>query len=184
MLCRFGLKYSDEVTRTVDYLLKNTHESGGWRCSFSKFGKGPETEFANPGATLYALDVLRFFPPLCKGVPTVDKAVTFLLEHWESRAPLGPCHWGIGTQFMQIEYPFWRYNLFYYVYILSFFERSQTDLRYRAAARALKEKVDADGHIVVERPHRKLKELDMCQKGQPSELATGRFLEIQANLNR
>jgi hypothetical protein len=26
---------------------------------------------------------------------------------------------------MQIEYPFLRYNLFYYVYVLSFYERAK-----------------------------------------------------------
>ena len=28
---------------------------------------------------------------------------------------------------MQIEYPFVRYNLFYYVYVLSFYERAKGD---------------------------------------------------------
>ncbi len=58
-LCRFGMKANVVVKRTVSYLLENAHELGGWRCNFTKFGRGPETECANPGATLYALDVLR-----------------------------------------------------------------------------------------------------------------------------
>jgi len=41
-LCRFGLIEHEGVRRTAEYLLGATHESGGWRCSFSRFGKGPE----------------------------------------------------------------------------------------------------------------------------------------------
>ena len=41
-LCRFGLIEHEGVRRTAEYLLGATHESGGWRCSFSRFGKRPE----------------------------------------------------------------------------------------------------------------------------------------------
>ena len=41
-LCRFGLIEHEGVRRTAEYLLGATHESGRWRCSFSRFGKGPE----------------------------------------------------------------------------------------------------------------------------------------------
>jgi hypothetical protein len=46
--------------------------------------------------------------------PLLDRAVDFLLEHWTIRKPIGPCHYGIGTLFMQVEYPFRNYNLFIY----------------------------------------------------------------------
>lgn len=48
----------------------------------------------------------------------------FLLEHWRIKRPIGPCHYGIGTLFMQVEYPFRNYNLFQYLYVLSFYERA------------------------------------------------------------
>ena len=44
-----------------------------------------------------------------------------LLEHWAVRRPLGPCRYGIGSRFMQVEFPMFRYNLFFYVYVLSFY---------------------------------------------------------------
>jgi hypothetical protein len=50
---------------------------------------------------------------------------TLGLQHWVVKRPLGPCHFGIGTLFMQVEYPFLRYNLFSYVYVLSFYERAK-----------------------------------------------------------
>ena len=83
-LCRFGLVDDAALAGTLGYLLESTHEGGGWRCSFSRFGKGPETECANPGATLNVLDVLRFVPALRDGDEGVDRAVDFLLELYRS----------------------------------------------------------------------------------------------------
>jgi len=184
ILCRFGLTEHEAVRRSVSYMEEVVHEEGGWRCNFTKFGKGPETNHANPGATLYALDVLRFFTEKRSGAPVVEQAVEFLLNHWTSRMPIGPCHWGIGSRFMQLEYPFLRYNLFFYVYVLSFFARARRDSRFQAAVAALESKLNADGQIVVESPHRALKGLVFCAKGRPSDAATRRYREIVTNLSR
>jgi len=183
ILCRFGLTGHEQTTRTMEYLLGDVHESGGWRCNFKRFGTGPETRVANPGATLYALDVLRFFPELRSGHPVVEGAVDFLLDHWETREPLGPCHWGIGTTFLQVEFPFLKYNLFYWVYVLSFFARAQTDGRFLDALGLLEDGLDGEERVVVERPHRNLSRLNLCAKGEPSEAATRRYREIALNLD-
>lgn len=182
MLCRFELTEHEAVRRTVTYLEESVHETGGWRCNFTKFGRGPETQCANPGATLYVLDVLRFYPEYRAGAAVADGAVESLLEHWETRKPLGPCHHGIGSLFLQVEYPFIRYNLFYYVYVLSFYERAKRDPRFLAALKVLDSKLSEDGRLIVERPHRGLKGLEFCAKGQPSEPATSRYHEIERNL--
>ena len=104
----------------------------------------------------------------------------FLLGHWETRAPLGPCHYGIGTLFLQVAYPFATYNLFYYVYVLSFYEVARRDKRFLEALAILQSKL-VDGQIVVERPNAKLASLSFCKKGQPSRLATERYGEIEYN---
>ncbi len=71
-----------------------------------------------------------------------------------------------------------RYNLFYYVYVLSFFDRARTDERYREALDALTSKLDSRGRIVIEQ---RLAKLSFCAKGRPSELATRRYREILKN---
>ena len=111
-----------------------------------------------------------------------QRDVDFLLDHWETRLPLGPCHYGIGTLFMQVEYPFANYNLFLYVYVLSFYDRAKKDKRFLEVLGALESKM-VGGKIVVERVNCKLSELAFCKKGQPSELATRRYQEIIKNLN-
>ena len=113
--------------------------------------------------------------------PALDKAVDFLLEHWTIRKPIGPCHYGIGTLFMQVEYPFRSYNFFSYVYILSFYNRAKEDKRFLEALKTLESKM-VDGQIVVERVVPKLAGLFFCKKGEASPLATKRYHEILKNL--
>jgi len=180
VLCRYGLHRDERVERTLASFLDSAHEGGGWRCSFSRFGKGPETRCANPGATLYVLDALRFTD--AAKTETTAAAVDCLLEHRDVRDPIGPCHRGIGSQFMQVEFPFLRYNLFFWVYVLSFFEAARVDSRFLDAYRVLRDKLDDRGRVVVEHSHRGLKGLRFCARGERSDAATRRFREIEDNL--
>lgn len=182
MLCRFGLADTPDVTRVLNYLTESEHDSGGWRCSFSRFGKGPETTCASPGATLYALDALRFAASTSEPSAATDRAVEFLLQHWDTRTRIGPCHHGIGKRFLRVEFPFIRYNLFYYVYVLSFYEHARGDGRFLAALSVLRDHLDGEERMVVDHPHRGLRGLTFCAKGKPSTLATRRFREICDNL--
>lgn len=104
-----------------------------------------------------------------------------MLEHWTIRKPIGPCHYGIGSLFMQVEYPFRNYNIFVYVYILSFYDRAKNDRRFLEALEILKNKT-IDGQIIVERVAPKLAKLSFCEKGKASLLATRRYNEIINNL--
>jgi hypothetical protein len=130
--------------------------------------------------TLPVLDVLRFTPH--RADPRLAQAVESLLQHWVQRAPLGPCHFGIGSRFLRVEYPFLRYNLFYYVYVLSFYEQVRDDPRFGEALALLRSKADGRGRIVVEHQNRKLAHLSFCAPGRASALATGRYREIERNL--
>ena len=178
MLSLLGYAPDDRLHRTFDHLLATLHDDGGWRCKKFSFGRGPETEFSNPGPTLAALDALHL-AGLADSAPS--GAVEVLLGHWVSRKPLGPCHYGIGTLFLQVEYPFGSYNLFGYVHVLSFYDQARQDPRFREALAVLESKL-VEGRVVVERVHRRLSGLAFCRKGEPSELGTARYQEILANL--
>jgi hypothetical protein len=181
VLSHLGYASDDMLKITYEHLLGIQHGDGGWRCNKFFFGRGPETEFSNPGPTLTALNAFRFSDMLNRE-KALDRAVEFLLDHWTTRLPLGPCHYGIGTLFMQVEYPFVTYNLFQYVYVLSFYDRAKADPRFLEALAVLQGKL-ADGKIVVERVNRKLQNLTFCKKGAPTELGTRRYQEILENLS-
>lgn len=181
-LTRNGYAQDSRTVSMLEHLLHNRYEDGGWRCNKFFFGRGPETEYSNPGPTLFALDAFR-----CAGMqerPELKSAVETLLTHWTVRAPTGPCHYGIGTLFMQVEYPFLRYNLFYYTYVLSFYPKARGDARFLEALSALENKLDNEGRMIVERPNRKLEKLAFCAKGRPSQAATRRYREIVANMGK
>lgn len=181
-LAHLGLAGDPRLAVTFEHLLATRHGDGGWRCAKFFFGRGPETEFSNPGPTLIALDAFRF-TPLAGTSPALDRAVGFLLDHWVTRAPLGPCHYGIGTLFLHVGYPFADYNLFYWLHVLSSYERARGDPRFLEALGVL-EAALVEGRVVPQRVNRALAGLEFCRKGVPSELATRRYHEILANLGR
>lgn len=180
VLCHMGYACDVRLQKTFQHLLDTQYTDGGWRCKKFSFGRGPETEYSNPFPTLNILNAFRFSDHLNKE-PALDRAVDFLLEHWTIRKPIGPCHYGMGTLFMQVEYPFRNYNLFGYVYVLSFYDRAKEDTRFLEALRALESKM-VDGQIIVERTAPKLAAFSFCKKGKSSALATTRYLEIANNL--
>lgn len=180
VLCHLGYVEDKRIRKTFEHLLGTRYEDGGWRCNKFSYGHGPETLSSNPLPTLSALDAFRFSNQE-KNNPSLDRVVDFLLDHWTIKKPIGPCHYGIGTLFMEVEYPFRGYNLFYYVYVLSFYQRARQDRRFLEAFEALSKKLK-DEMITVERVVPRLRTLNFCRKGQPSELATRRYQEILQNL--
>lgn len=180
VLCRMGYADDERVKKSFDYFLATQQQDGGWKCNKYSFGRGEETAYSTPYTTLEVLDLFRY---AC--VPNkeeqLDRAVEFLLEHWVIRKPISPCHYGIGSRFMQIEYPFRGYGLFYYVYVLSFYDRAKADPRFLEAFAALRSKT-VHGEVPVERVVPKLAALRFCKKGGTSELATRRYHEILRNL--
>jgi len=181
LLCKMGYGADERIQKTYQYFLDTPYSDGGWRCNKFSFGRGPETEHSNPFPTLSILSAFRFSDYLNRE-PALDIAVEFLLKHWEIRKPIGPCQYGMGTRFFQVGYPFEDYNLFSYVYVMSFYDRAKRDERFLAALQILQDKL-IDGMIVVERNSPKLSKLEFCKKGRPSQLATMRFHEILANIS-
>jgi hypothetical protein len=181
-LCYLGFARDERLIKTWKHLLETQYADGGWRCNKFSFGRGPETEFSNPGPTLAALDAFRFTGHLNRD-DRLDRAVDFLLNHWTVRTPIGPCHYGIGSRFMQITYPFSNYNIFVYTYVLSFYERTQKDGRFLEAFAYLQSRT-VDGRIVVERQNPKLTALDCYKQGAVSEMGTLRYREILRNLQK
>jgi hypothetical protein len=180
VLCYLGYAKDKRLKMTFDHLFTTQEDDGGWKCNKFSFGKGPETEHSNPGPTLEALDAFRFIDTN-KKTQQINKAIEFLLWHWEQKKPVGPCLFGMGTLFNKVEFPFFRYNLFYYTYVLSFYKQSNNDKRLKQAFKLLESKMQAD-KIVVENPNRQLAKMDFCMKGHTSDLSSKRFNEIKSNI--
>lgn len=176
----FRLCKRQEIKKTFEHILSTQENDGGWKCNKFSFGKGPETKHSNPWPTLEALDTFRFID---KSVAKkqINSTVEFLLSHWDYKNPIGPCLFGIGTLFNKTEFPFFRYNLFYYTYVLSFYEKAKGDKRFKEAYKLLESKLQ-NNKMLIENPNRKLAKMDFCFKGSISDIATKRFNEIKKNL--
>ncbi len=183
ILAAFGRlgKTDKRVEKSYQQLLDTQWSDGGWRCNTVKLGKSPQTDSSNPGTTLYVLDAFRFRKNSKKEIDQLSRGVEFLLQHWVTRKPLGPCFFGIGSRFFQIEFPFLRYNLFYYVYILSFYNKALKDHRFQEAFQMILKKTK-NGKIILENPHHSWRKFDFAKKGQVSELATEHWITITKNL--
>lgn len=179
VLCYLGYAKDKRLKKTFEHLLSTQENDGGWMCNKFSFGKGLETKHSNPGPTLEALDAFRFID-ISETKQQINKTVEFLLWHWEHKKPIGPCLFGIGTLFNKTEFPFFRYNLFYYTYVLSFYKKASCDKRLKGAFK-LESKLK-DKKMVIENPNRQLIKLAFCIKGQTSDLATNRFNEIKKNM--
>ncbi|MBG6181548.1 hypothetical protein [Arthrobacter sp. CAN_A1] len=179
-LCYLGYAADKRLEAAFDHLQQTERVDGGWQCKKFSYGKGPETDYSNPGPILAALDGFRVGLTRQR-LESQDQTVEFLLNHWTTWTPTGPRHCGIGSIFLQVTYPFSSYNLFFYVYVLSFYEKARQDLRFHQVLGVL-EATLRDGAVIVQRPHQKLASLSFCRKGEPSERATMRYLEIRHNL--
>lgn len=180
LLCRLGFVQDERLAQTFEWLLQHQHDDGGWRCHRIRLGASPETDASNPGVTLAVLDAFRFVAASTE-TERLDAAVDTLLDHWTTRRPLGPCAYGIGSRFLQVEYPFIRYNLFFYVYVLSFYKRAHRSPAFHEAFRMLEAK-RVDGAVTVEHARPGLGAINFCRAGAPSPLATSRYQEIVRKL--
>jgi len=180
-LCKLGYSDNKRLEKTFQYFLDTQEEDGGWKCNKYSFGRGPETNYSTPHTTLVALDAFRY-TDLLNNNEQLDKAVEFLLKHWEIKKPISPCHYGIGKLFMQVQYPFRdSYNIFNYLYVLSFYDVAKKDKRFNEMLDILKSKT-VDNQIIVERVVPKLAKLTFCKKGEPSVFATKKYEELLDNL--
>ena len=179
-LCALGYARDPRLQQTFHYFLATQETDGGWKCNKYSFGRGPETRYSTPMTTLTVLDAFRYTHDR-EQMETLNQAIECLLAHWEIRQPISPCHYGMGTLFMQTEYPFRGYNLFYYLYVLSFYPSARKDARFLEALQQFESKVK-NGNVIVERVVPKLGKLNFCKKGQISSFATRRYQEILAHL--
>lgn len=174
-----GYTQDERTRKTLRRPLEVQSDDEGLRCNKFSFGCSPKTGSSNPRSTLAVLNTFRFTDTLNRE-PALDKVVDFLLKHWMIKKPIGPCHYGIDTLFMQVECPLRDYNLLQYVYVLSFYNRAKKDKRFLEALAALRVRL-TNAEVVVERVVPRLAKLSSCQKGKPSEPAAMRYQEILAN---
>jgi hypothetical protein len=145
-----------------------------------KIGKSKATDASNPGKTLYVLEAFSFRKNTRRELEKLDKGAQFLMKHWETKAPLGPCAFGIGTTFMKTENPMLRYILLFYCHTLSRYKKARSDPRFKEAARELESRL-VGGNLVVENPQKSRQGFVFARKDSPSAETTKKYRGIVIN---
>lgn len=180
ILAAFGWLHApidEELEASYQHLIGLQWGDGGWRCATAKLGKSAATDTSNPGTTLFVLDAFRFRKNNASVQKSLNRAAFFLLDHWESRLPLGPCEFGLGSRFLKVEYPFRRYTLFYYVFVLAHYKCVHKDKRFLAALDELATHVQGE-EIILDVVHKAWREYAPFAKDKPSTLAAQYWKEI------
>ena len=178
-IAKGGAADDPRAIAAMTWLISKRHDGGGWRCATVRWGKSTATDHSNPGATLFVLDALRYYGLQAQVRGDAAAGVESLLHHWETRLPTGPCAFGIGARFLSIEYPFTRYNLFYFVDVLSHYPQALADARFQAAYRELASHARG-GQLIVEHPHKAWRGYEFAQPGQPNPVTARIFEDIRA----
>ena len=170
----------DRIHAAYAKFLSTQEEDGGWRCKTVRLGKSPETDASNPGTTLFVLDAFRFRANGTDDLVRLERAVEFLLGHWVTKKPLGPCAFGIGNRFASIEFPFLRYNILYFAYVLSSYPKAVADPRFAEVVAVLRAKSEGCA-IRVETPHKAWERSPFAAKGLANAAASAKWAEILRN---
>jgi len=168
-----GRGVKDARVRKAAHQLAALAGDQGWPCASSmpRFrGPGRKDEPC-PYANLIALRALSLSEEHRQG--TACRAGTeMLLGVWERRAEQKLRMFGIGTDFSKLKYPTVWFDLLHVVDVLSRFEWTHQDARFKEMLAALLSKADADGRYVPESVWMAYKGFDFAQKKAASPTLT------------
>lgn len=169
-LIRLGMYDDPRIQTAVDHL--NTLVRGnGWPCAVSpELGKfrGPgRKEDPCPYATLVMLNMLAHMPELREGKPA-KIGVETLLSLWEASKEKHPYMFYMGTDFRKLKAPLFWYDILHVLDVLSHFEWTWKDKRFKQMLSIVEAKANNAGQFVPESVWTAWKDWDFSQKKVPS----------------
>jgi hypothetical protein len=169
-LIQLGMQDDPRVQIAVEYLNALVRENG-WPCAVSpELGKfrGPgRKEDPCPYATLVMLQVLAHVPGLQKS-KSANIGVETLLALWEQSQEQHPYIFYMGTDFRKLKAPLFWYDILHVLDVLSHFEWTWKDKRFRQMLNVVESKANAEGQFVPESVWMVWKDWDFSQKKVPS----------------
>ncbi len=170
-LIQMGMHDDARVQTAVDYLNTLIRENG-WPCAVSpELGKfrGPgRKEDPCPYATLVMLKVAAHVPELQKSKTAKIGAET-LLALWDQSKEKHPYMFFMGTDFRKLKAPLFWYDILHVLDVLSHFEWTWKDKRFRQMLKTVESKANPDGQFVPESVWTAWKDWDFSQKKIPSQ---------------
>ncbi len=173
-LTKFGLKDSEPVQKSLEYLINLVRENG-WPCAadsqLGKFrGPGPKTAPC-PYANLLMLRLLGLYPEK-HNTAEVQTGIETILELWQKQKETKPYLFAMGTDFKKLKAPLIWYDILHVTDVLSRFDTACSDQRFLEMISLIKAKADEQGRYKAESVWLKWKGWDFAQKREPSRWLT------------
>jgi len=170
-LVQMGMKDDPRVQTAIDYL-NGLVRDYGWPCAVSpELGKfrGPgRKDDPCPYATLVTLQALANVSELRES-KSAKIGVETLLSLWDESKEQHPYMFFMGTDFRKLKAPLFWYDILHVLDILSHFEWTRKDKRFKQMLKVVESKADSDGRYIPESVWTAWKDWDFNQKKIPSQ---------------
>ena len=184
-LIRLGMRDDPRIQTAVKYL-NGLVRDNGWTCAVSpELGKfrGPgRKDDPCPYATLVMLKALAHVPELRES-NSARIGVETLLSLWDESDDKHPYMFFMGTDFRKLKAPLFWYDIVHVLDVLSYFEWTRKDKRFKQMLKTVESKADSDGRYIPESVWTAWKDWDFSQKKIPSRGLTFLVQRIQKRNN-
>lgn len=169
-LIQMGMREDPRLQTALEYLTGLLRDNG-WPCAVSpELGnfRGPgRKDDPCPYATLVMLKVLAHVPELRESKPE-KIGVETLLTLWDESKAKHPYMFFMGTDFRKLKAPLFWYDILHVLDVLSHFEWTWKDRRFKQLLETVKSKGNRDGQFIPESVWTAWKDWDFAQKKVPS----------------
>ncbi len=177
--------YHKNIKPGIDHLVSLIRDNG-FPCAVSpELGKfrGPgRKDDCCPYATLIMADLLSHIPEYRDSQIAATSVMT-LLDLWENSLDQHPYMFYMGTDFRKLKAPSGWYDIVSVASVLSKYEFSRVDPRFKEMVKLIRDKQDVNGFFTPESIYMKLKNWDFGQKNRPSPYLTYLCMRIFERMN-
>lgn len=178
---KIGIMDKNEIKEEVHFLINLCRENG-WPCAVSKeLGKfrGPgKKDDPCPYTNLIMLKLMTLFEEY-KDSKEAKTGAECLLSLWENSKEQHPYMFFMGTDFRKLKAPYIWYDILHVAEVLSQYDYSLKDDRFKEMLGIINSKADKDGLFMPESIWTSWKQWDFGQKKKPSPWIT--FLVYRIN---
>jgi hypothetical protein len=178
-LAKMGCQEDPHILRFIDKILKSQRLDGGWHCALNRaVGKKLQDSESCPMENLNVLMLLAQYERFRRD-PQLEGAIDLLLLHWKNRLqPWRPYGFGIGSQFIKLQYPATKYGILRVLDVLSQYPYAIDKPEFQDMLSFVLSKA-IDGKYYSESVSRSYSEFDFGQKKEPSRWITFLITRIQ-----
>jgi hypothetical protein len=175
-----GVGDDRRIRKAQEHLISLSMENG-YRCSaapeLGRFRGPGRRDDPCPVANMYTLKALSLLPDQGEG-DAAHQAAEMLLGHWQQRGEKKYYLFGVGSDFRKLKYPFVWYDILHVCDVLSRFQFTHADQRFKEMLAVLTSQADEAGRYTATSMYTSWKGWSFADKKHPSAWLTFLVLRI------